>query len=460
MSLARGIAEFVVSTRDVPAADLDAVERSCFDTVGALLAGRTSAHGRIVDGFVRELGGPARCAVLGSGYRTDAANAAYANGTFAHSDDFDDMGGYGHPSAPLLPALLAVAEHLGSGVSGRDVLVAHCVGFEVAAGLCGGYDQYDRCFHSTPVFGVLGTTCGVARLLGLSVDQTVAALAVAASAAAGLGRATGTMVKPLHAGQAARNAVVAGLLARRGGTGADTVFEARGGFLEAVVGHRALDVDAFVAQLGNPFRAARTLFVKRFPCCGSNHSAVSALLEVMRAHGLTGEDIDEVVVHAMTETSPVLRYPSPADGCEAKFSIRYALAAVMVRGGLGVDDFRDERWADPPVVRAMDKVRAEVVSRWTGSGASKRRGNPITVRLRDGRVLEAFVPRSDLVGGPKVPLAEAELTAKFRDNAGRSLPADGVARAERAWRSLRSTPDVGAAVATVEGSDAWRRQAS
>ncbi|TDV57745.1 MmgE/PrpD family protein [Actinophytocola oryzae] len=460
MTLAAGIAEFVVSTRDVPAEDLDVVARSVFDTVGAALAGATSPQGRIVGEHVRATAGPARCTVLGAGYRTDAASAAYANGTFAHSDDFDDMGGYGHPSAPLVPALLAVAEHLGTAASGRDLCVAHCLGFEVAAALCGGYDQYDRCFHSTPVFGVLGATCGVARLLGLSVEQTVAALAIAATEAAGLGRATGTMVKPLHAGQAARNAVVAGLLARQGATGSPAVFEARGGFLESFVGHRALDADALVARLGAPFRAARTLFVKRFPCCGSNHSAVSALLDLVRTHGIGADDVDEVVVHGMTETSPVLRYPSPADGCEAKFSIRYALAAVLVRGGLGVDDFRDERWADPPVVAAMEKVRGEVVSRWTTSGAHKRRGNPITVRLRDGRELTASVPRSDLVGGPKAPLPEDQLLGKFRDNARRSLPAESVAAAEKAWRAVESTPDVRTAIATVEGSGTWRRQAS
>ncbi len=203
------IAEFVLGVRDqdVPAEDRAAIETSCFDLIGALLAGRTSRHGQLVEQLVRAEGGSPECTVLGAGLSVPAVAAVLSNATAAHADDFDDMGGYGHPSAPLLPALLAAAE-LRGGASGQEIITAYAAGFEVGAALCqlGRYDQYARCFHSTPVFGSLAAACAVARLLELDPERTAASLAAAATFAAGVGRNSGTMVKPLHVGQAAAHA--------------------------------------------------------------------------------------------------------------------------------------------------------------------------------------------------------------------------------------------------------------
>jgi 2-methylcitrate dehydratase PrpD len=383
--------------------------------------------------------------VLGAGLRVPGISAALSNATSAHADDFDDMGGYGHPSAPLLPALLAAAE-LRGGASGAELVTAYAVGFEVGAALCqlGHYDQYVRCFHSTPVFGTLAGVCAVARLLGLDTDRTVAALATAATFASGLGRNSGTMVKPLHAGQGAANALLAALLARDGVSGAETVFEGRGGFWENLYGTSASALDPIVESLGNPYRSARSLFIKGFPCCGSNQSALYGVREIVAREGLTAADVAEVVVHRMNETSPVLRYPAPAYGLNGKFSIQFTVGSLLLHGRLGIDEFADANTQDPAVRDMLGRVRPESLSRWDSRNAGKSAGNPVTVVTTDGRGFDAFVRRPEMPGSPRTPLAEEALVAKFTANAARSStdPQSLVGP----WRHLDALADVREAI--------------
>ena len=437
------IAEFVLGVRDqdVPAQDRAAIETSCFDLIGALLAGRTSRHGQLVEQLVRAEGGSPECTVLGAGLSVPAVAAVLSNATAAHADDFDDMGGYGHPSAPLLPALLAAAE-LRGGASGPEIITAYAAGFEVGAALCqlGHYDQYARCFHSTPVFGSLAAACAVARLLELDPERTAAAVAAAATFAAGVGRNSGTMVKSLHAGQAAAHAVLAVLLARDGIRGAADVFEGRGGFWENLFGTPVSALDEIVGRFGRPFRARQSLFIKEFPCCGTNQSALHGVREIVRREGLTASDIAEVVVHGMNETSPVLRYPRPASGLNGKFSIQFTVGSLLAHGQLGVDEFADEHTRDPGVLAVTGRVRAEVLSRWDGRNAGKRAGNAVTLTAADGRCFHAFVRRGEMPGSPVNPLPEQTLVAKFTANAARSVP--DPESLVKLWRHLDSAGDV------------------
>jgi 2-methylcitrate dehydratase PrpD len=447
---ARRVGEFVATTppQALPDRDREAVDRSLFDTVGAMLAGRTSSPGAIVERTTREApGGP--CTVVGAGMRRGAGAAALANGVAAHADDFDDMGGYGHPSAPIVPALLAAIEleaAEGRPVTGAEAAIAYATGFELGVALCstGGYDQYERCFHSTPVFGALAAACAASRVLGLDAERTAAAVALAASSGAGLGRSSGTMVKPLHAGSGARSGLLAALAARSGATAPSEVFEARGGFMAAFFGHRALDLEGIADRLGAPFRVADTVFIKRFPCCGSNHSALSAIERIIEDHDVQPDEIDEVIVHGMLETSPVLRFPVPETGTSAKFSIQYVLATMLARRAVGLDDFRDEVVADQEIRALAARVVPEAVNRWDMRGAAKHKGNPVTVVTRDGRRLDAAVLRTDMVGGPRAPLPEDDLTMKFLQNAQRSLAPEAATAATQAWRQVSATDDVAA----------------
>jgi 2-methylcitrate dehydratase PrpD len=438
MTFAAAVGEFVAAPPELPAPDRAAVTRSVFDVVGTLLAGRRSAHGAMVAEHVAETAAPGRCTVLGTAERVDPLSAALVNGTCAHADDYDDMGGYGHPSVALVPALLAAAELRDRPVSGAELIEAYAVGFELGAALCrlGGYDQYERCFHSTPVFGMLAAAAATARLLGV---DAAGALCIAASRACGLGRNSGTMVKPLHAGLAAAGGLEATLLARAGISAMPDAFEARGGFCEAFFG-RAIDLDRIQAGLGRPYTVATTIAIKKYPCCGSNQSALDAVDQLLREHALDAAQVEEVTVHDMGETSPVLRYPRPADGLEAKFSIEFTIAQRIRAGRLGLAEFAHVEEADGTI----ERVRPEVLARWDRRRAGKARGNPVTILTTDGRTLRAAVPRTELLGGPRHPLSWERLEEKFTANAARPLPA-----AIDLWRGLDGLDDLRPAIAAV-----------
>jgi 2-methylcitrate dehydratase PrpD len=283
----------------------------------------------------------------------------------------------------------------------------------------------------------------------LAPGQVAVAVALAASGAAGLGRSSGTMVKPLHAGSAARTGLLAALAARGGASAPLEVFEARDGFMSAFFGHRALDLDVIADRLGAPFRVADTIFIKRFPCCGSNHSALSGVERILAEHEVPPDEIEEVIVHGMMETSPVLRFPRPDSGTSAKFSIQYVLATMLTRGSVRLDDFRDETIGDEAVLRLAERVTPDVVGRWDTRGAAKHRGNPVTVRRRDGRELEAAVVRTEMLGGPRAPWPDEEVAAKFLANAERSLGAERADAALGVWSRASDAGDVAELIRSV-----------
>lgn len=461
-TLSDQFAEFVLETKavDIPEADLEACAQSVYDAIGTGLAGFTSPHGKIVQEYVLSQCGKREATIIGSGRQVPASLAVLANGVFVHADDYDDMGAYGHPSAPLVPALLAAAELVGiDSVSGEDLVAAYCLGFETAMTLYadGKYDQYDGCFHSTPVFGAIGAAGAVSRLLQLNHEQTVATLAIAASQAGGLGRNNGTMVKPLHAGFSANAAVSAAQYALAGVRGATNAIDTRGGFAETFFRHRAMQPARVASSIGNPYKAAAHLHIKYFPCCGSNQSALHAVKELVAKENLTYDQIEECTVEDMMDTSPVLRYPSPPRGLNGKFSIHYTVGNLLMKGGLTVDDFRDEEVVKPDVKAAVAKVRAEVLSRWDKRAGATRKaqGNPVTIKTKDGRVLHHAIERSLMLGAPKNRMSWDQLQTKFDDNAVRALKGtEAVTRASELWRNVRTQSSLSEALASITITEA------
>lgn len=452
MSATREIAEFVVSFPgdDVPAEEINCADRCWLDTIGVMLAGSVERHGQLVVRYVAQNGGAAQASIVGSALRVPATEAALANGNLAHALEYDDMGGYGHPSAPLIPALLALAEY-GGVAHGGAVAIAHVIGYEVGLSLFrGGYANYDRAFHSTPVFGTMAATAAGSRLLGLSVDSTQNALAIAASGACGIGGNNGTMTKPLHAGIAARNAVQAVLLAKRGFSGAPDVLEQPNGFCETFLGIGRSGLDEALAGLGKPFKLARSVTVKKYPCCGGNHSALDGVLELMEREQLQYEDIEEVEVRGMSPASPVLRFRSPRTGLNGKFSIQHAVASAIVNGRVGIDEFTDEAVVSDRLSEARDRVRVDVMSRWDKRvTAGRLDGTPVRMTLRDSRTLENHAPRSSLRGTRAVPLSDTELAQKFRANAALALSEPEVDLVLRRWERLSASDDVCTIVSAI-----------
>jgi 2-methylcitrate dehydratase PrpD len=442
MTTTTRIAEFVVkaSLADCPDGALEAVRRAALDTVGVMLAGAGEPAARIVRETIRVEGGLQLCTLLGTAERTSPTWAALGNGVAGHAHDFDDTSFalLGHPSVPLLAAALACAEAEPAG--GAAVALAYLVGFEVDAALGEAVNpgHYERGWHATATLGTVGCAAAAARLLGLDVEAARHALGLAASLASGLKENFGSMTKPYHAGHAARNGVLAALLARGGFTASDSALEGRQGFF-AASGDAAPRAEA-LETLGRTWRVLDSgVAVKPYPSCALTHSAIDALLELRARHDVRPGDVAEVEVGVHRVVPDVLRHARPATGLERKFSMPFCAAAALGAGRVDLDAFAEGPVADPDVRGLMDRVRM-VVDPTLPEGQAQQAWTRVTVRLAGGRVLAS--PPRGARGHPGDPLSPEQLREKFLGcAAGVLAPGEAEAVAGQLER-LDEVPDI------------------
>ena len=443
MGATETIASWIVNTsyEDIPPEAIRVANESCFDLLGVILAGSTQPVGDIIQQYVDDSGGSRQATVLASGLETSLANAALANGTMGHALDYDDFGGFGHPTVAIFPALLALGESLDS--TGRDLLEAYVIGCELGLALqhTTKYAQMERGFHSTAVIGRMAATAACAKLLGLDQEQTVIALGIAGSMASGVIHNFGTMVKPLHAGLTCRDAVMAAQFAQRGFTAGHQIFEHPLGFTTPVLGEGIYDLDQMAENLGNPFRVQDALIIKKYPCCGGNHAMLDSLFSLMREHNFTWDDVASAEVD-QSYLSIVMLYPEPDDPLKGKFSAKYNVAAALVDGEISIDTFSNEKIADPVIAQAMDKVTTRVMSKWEESGGEVFKGLPVRITLKDGRTFEHITDRDMILGGAKNPWGFDSIKGKFEVNAGLALPQDQVSETIEAWSDIGEVTDL------------------
>ena len=255
--LTERLAKFVTETRtaDIPQAVLAGARDALIDTIAVGIAGSVEEVGDIVMRWTHELGARPQATVWGQHVATSPADAAFANGVFAHALDFDDSlpSLRGHPSATMIPAALAVAEV--AGASGRDVLAAYALGLEVAGklGRAMGHGHYLRGWHSTATIGLFSSTAAAARLWGLDASALCRAWGLAASQIGGLIRNFGTMTKPFHAGHAARCAVQSVWMARAGFTADGGILDGKNSVLATYRGDDGMPLAEALDLLGKPW---------------------------------------------------------------------------------------------------------------------------------------------------------------------------------------------------------------
>ena len=412
------IAEFAVTadTSSLPDEALRLAERAMTDTVGVALAAAHDPTVHAIESAHRGRVCPGPAAVLTTGGQAQPAQAALLNGTAAHALDFDDVadGIKGHPSTVLVPAVLAAGQE--AGASGRDVLGAYCVGFQVESAVADGMSigaHYARGWHSTATIGTLGAAAAACRLLALDVAQTRHALGIAASMAAGSRQNFGTMTKPLHAGMAASNGVLAATLASAG-------FTADAGQLESPLGYFALYGDGpdrlprAAATLAQRWAiTSRGLNVKKYPCCYNTHRAADAVLSLAGGR-LRPADVASVEVTLEPAGLSPLIHHRPRTGLQGKFSLEYVTAAALLDGGITLRTFTDDAVRRPA---AQDLLARVTVAESDVPPAGERRWEhayaAVRLRTRDGAALErrVDVPR----GHATLPLTEEEVAAKFAD---------------------------------------------
>jgi 2-methylcitrate dehydratase PrpD len=442
MNETTAVADFIAKSRweDCPAPAVAAAGAAILDCLGVMLAGSAEPAARILQSVARAEGGAPIATIVGTGRRTGTLWAALANGTAAHALDFDDTNFVllGHPSAPVLAAALAAGE--AALASGQALLHAFLLGFEVETTLAAviNPEHYEHGWHATATLGTLGAAAAASRLLGLDAAQIRTALAVAASQSSGLKENFGTMTKPFHAGHAARNGVLAALLAREGWTASDQALEGPQGFFH-VLGAGARRLDA-VNTLGAPWKILTSgVAVKPYPSCACTHSIIDGALELGRAHRIRPDDVAEVTVGVSALVPRILIHSDPRTGLEAKFSAEFSAAAALSDRKVGIATFQDDKVQDPAIRALMSRVRMRVDPDIPGD-AERHMWTRVTVRLRDGQSWSVG-PR-EVPGHPSHPLTPGALREKFEECARLALPADRVESVRQMLESLETCPDV------------------
>jgi 2-methylcitrate dehydratase PrpD len=369
--------------------------RQCLlDWLAVTLAGSREALSRILADQAIEDGGRPAASLIGRDEKISGPQAALVNGAASHALDYDDvnMAMSGHPTVPIVPALLALAED--SGASGADFLAAFVAGYETECriGVLVLPDHYARGFHATGTIGSFGAAAACAHLLGLDAEKTATALGIAATQAAGLKSMFGTMCKPLHAGKAAQNGLLAATLAARG-------FSSRPDALECAQGFAATQSSDFRAEraLADPpggYHLRGNLF-KYHAACYLTHAPIECARKLRREHAVDASAVREASLKVDAGASKVCHILAPKTGLEAKFSLRLTTAMALA----GIDTARldayGEATAQNPALAALrDKVSVDFQPGWPHTQAQ------IRLTLADGRVLEAAhdsgIPERDL----------------------------------------------------------------
>ncbi len=420
------IANFVVDTQfEDFSRDVQQIAKRCImDGVGVILAGSTEPCSRIVREYVLSTGGKKESTILGKGgVQVPVRFAALVNGTSGHAIDWDDTaisktperGVLLHPTIPPLAAGLAMGEKLG--VSGRDLLTAFLVGFEVECKLAEAIsaDHRIRGYHTSGTCGIFGAAVTVSKLMKLSVEQVRSILGMTVSMAAGLDVNLGTMTKPLHVGRAAENGVICTQLSALGFEANLEALEGHKGFFEAFGG--GFDPDRIHGKLGRPFAIVDPgVSIKFYPCGVVGHSTIDAMRSLVVEHDIKPEEIDRVKVTTGSNILPPkgpLKYKKAQTALQAKFSIPFLMASMLIHRKVGMMEFTDEFVQNPMVQEMMDRVETVVNPEFDVMGRN-RYISVIEIRLKDGRLIKGKSAEY-LRGSPQNPLGKEEIAEKFND---------------------------------------------
>jgi 2-methylcitrate dehydratase PrpD len=416
------VAEFVVGTQlsEIPDESIELGKKSILDGLGLALSGSKADTAPLIGQYIKSLGcGSGGAAVLGSAEKFPARFAALANGVAIHVDDFDDTqlatakdrvyGLLVHPTVCVLPAALAVAEV--GGKSGKDLLVAYQVGVEVECKIAEAISprHYEDGFHSTGTCGVFGSSSACARLKGLDSTHTTRAFAIAASQAAGLRENFGTMMKPFQAGHATESGVVSADLAALGWTGAEQILEAQRGFFHAYGG--GYDPSVIMDKLGKPWTLQNPgVSIKPFPSGSLTHPGMTELLRLIRANSIRAADVAQVEVGTNRNMPNTLIHHRPTTGLQAKFSMEFCMAILLLDGKADQTKFTDAMANRADVQEMIRRVRF-----YTDPEAEKAGYDKMTtilkITLKDGRTISG---RADFAkGSPADPMSFDEVAEKF-----------------------------------------------
>jgi 2-methylcitrate dehydratase PrpD len=419
------LAKFIAETDSeyIPKEALHSAKKAILDWVGVTIAGSNEPVTRILAEQVKRMGAIGEAGVICRAFRTSADLAAWVNATASHALEYDDTfpnaAGYNfHPTVPILSAVLALAEKMGA--SGKDVLTAYVVGIEVESIVGASIGRYSSeiGWHPTPVIGTTGAVAASANILKLNMQQARTALGIAGSLAGGFLQNFGTMTKPLHAGNSAKNGIVAALLAKNGFTGNERVMEGNFGFCSMFSGGKVKGLGKDEQDLGKTwYILSPGVSFKLYPCCRSTHSSIDASLYLRNIPGVDVSQVVKIICKTSPQHLELARFHRPKNAYEGKFSIPYCIAAALLNGKVLLGDFTDVKVSDPKAQALLSKVEFQHPEEYNEDPLSL--AQEVELKLRNGAEYSYKVDTPK--GDPQNPMSEDELSMKFKDCAHLSL---------------------------------------
>ena len=393
----------------LPEVAIERVGHLVLDSIGNQFAGMAADTGQRLVTWAREQGGAPRCTVTAHAFKTTAALATLLNGAASHALENDDIATFSsHPNSPLTAAALALGEQ--HGCAGHDVIVAWAIGWEITAQtmkVClgpRGNELINRGWFNQGFQETLGVAALAARLLRLDVDQTRMAIGHAASAMGGLMKNRGTDTKGFTAGSSAMHGVMAAELAQLGFTANADILDGELG-VARLLGLEQGDPERILDGLGSWDLATRGSTIRLHACCGAAHWSMDAVQQILRERTLDPADIDSIDVEIPGFLTDMVPVHDPATGLEAKYSLEYDVATVLLDGRAGIHQYTDAAVQRVAVRDLMARVKTVPTE---GAFASR-----VVLTLRGGEQLEATVNRTH--GNPADPLTDAERLGKFRE---------------------------------------------
>jgi 2-methylcitrate dehydratase PrpD len=428
---------------DLPACVIAETKRAVLDWFGSALAGSIEPPARFMQTIVARMGISSDATVFSAG-RSSAAGAALANGVASHILELDDIhkASTVHAAAAVIPAALAVAER--EHADGRAFLTAVAVGYEAALRIGEAVNpSHYRFWHPTGTAATFGAAAAAGSLLKLNAAQMLDALGSAGTQAAGLWEfnADGAMSKHLHPGKAAFNGVLSADLAREGFTGATRILEGERGFFNAM--SESHDASRILDGLGKKWKIPENCY-KLHSCCGHIHTAIDAALEIRRQSCFAPDRVAAIEIETYGPGFEIVKEPNPRTPYQAKFSLVYCVAAALIEGRIGLEQFSSERFNEdgvqrPEVAALAARTRVEVADDLTAKYPEAWPAR-LAVTLSDGAVLRlsADFPR----GNPENPVDDGVLEEKFMELVGARFGAETARRGLNAAHSIETCGDM------------------
>lgn len=432
------IAEFVTGfdLKNVPPAAIDNAQVAFIDTVGVMLAGSRMPVSDIVCEMVKMEGSAPAASIVGQSLRASPQLAALANGVAAHAMDYDFTYFSGQSVSPVIPAILPVAENLGA--SPAESIAAFIIGCEVASRLeraTPGFSDVGG-WATTGVIGTIAAAAACARLLKTPVKAIPDVIGISVSMASAVAVNYGTMTKPMHSGNGARNGILAALLGTRGLTADASALERPNGYFSSFARGVKLSLDPF-NDLGRVYDLVEQgLKIKCYPCGGRSHTSIDAALALRDSLSKRLSDISSIKVGITKVNAKRLgdQYPSTVES--AKFSIPYLIAYALVHGAPLISAFTEEALRDERVKAVAKTVSLNIDPEFADE--TVEHPTRVKVALSDGQTMEQM--KYYACGTPEAPMSQAQIQEKFLDCASRTVSANVAKRIFALLNTLRNQP--------------------